>query len=134
MESIKIALQWLCENWVTILAIATAIGGIIVQTKKFFEKSKEEQLEIAKAQIKEVILKFIAEAEVDYQEWHKAGSIKRAQVIEKVYSEYPILSKVANQTAVVVWLDEVIDETLITLRDVIKNNVETLDEKEEIKK
>ena len=133
MESIKIALQWLCENWVTILAIATAIGGIVVQTKKFFEKSKEERLEIAKAQIKEVILKFIAEAEVDYQEWHKAGSIKRAQVIEKIYSEYPILSKVANQTAVVAWLDEVIDETLITLRDVIKNNVETLDEKKEIK-
>ena len=36
----------------------------------------EEKIEIAKMQIQETILKMISDAEVDYEEWNKAGGYK----------------------------------------------------------
>ena len=78
--------------------------------------------EIAKKQIKEIILKKITTAEIDFEEWKKSGAIKRSQVIEEVYSQYPILSKIADQDSVVALIDEEINNALKTLRDVVKEN------------
>ena len=88
----------------------------------YFSKSDEEKIEIAKAQIKETVLKMVTEAELDYEEWNKAGSIKRSQVIGQIYADYPILSKVVDQQALIEWIDETIDESLKTLREVVSNN------------
>lgn len=110
------------NNWTTIMVI---IGLAIAITKKaidFFSKTDEEKIEIAKAQIKETILKMVSDAEVDYEEWNKAGSIKRSQVIAQIYADYPILSKVIDQKALVEWIDTTIDESLETLRDIVDNN------------
>ena len=81
-----------------------------------------EKIEIAKKQIQTTILKMISDAEVDWQEWSKAGSIKRAQVIKQIYEEYPILSKVVDQKALTEWIDEQIDSALDTLREIVKTN------------
>jgi hypothetical protein len=102
-----------------IIVLLIAIGKKIVA---FFSKSKEEQLEIAKAQIKEVMLRLVTEAECDYYEWIKSGEIKRAQVIDEVFAMYPILSKVTNQADVIAWIDEAIDEALKTMRKVFEEN------------
>lgn len=109
-------------NWTTILVCAGLIIGIVKKIQNYLSKSDDEKIEIAKAQIKQVILKKISDAEVNYEEWNKAGSIKRSQVIAEIYKDYPILSKVASQEEIIKWIDKEIDNSLVTLRDVIKNN------------
>ena len=58
----------------------------------------------------------------DYKEWEKAGSIKRAQVIQKIYTEYPILAKVADQAEVVKFIDDAINTSLKELRKIVTEN------------
>ena len=48
--------------------------------------------------------------------------MKRAQVIEKIFETYHILSKVACQEELIKWIDEVIDESLETMRKVFEEN------------
>lgn len=110
------------DNWTTILVCAGLIVGIVKKTQDYLSKSDDEKIEIAKAQIKQVILKKISDAEVDYEEWNKAGSIKRSQVIAEIYKEYPILSKVVDQTALTKYIDDTIDDALVELRKVIDSN------------
>lgn len=122
LNGIENFLQLINDNWTTIMVI---IGlGIAVgrKAKNYFSKSDVEKIDIAKAQIKEVILKMITEAEVNYEDWNKAGSIKRSQVIEEVFEKYPILSKAVNQEDLIKWIDEEIDNSLKTLREIVKIN------------
>ena len=122
LDGIKNFLELVNENWTTIVVI---IGLVIAITKNaitYFGKSDEEKIAIAKKQIQETMLKLISDAEQDYDEWKQAGSIKRAQVIDKLFANYPILSKVTNQEDLIKWIDDVIDESLITLREIVENN------------
>ena len=95
--------------------------------KNLTEKEYQQELEKIQKQnkqIKEVILKLISDAEVDYEDWNKAGSIKRAQVIQKIFTDYPVLSKVANQEELIKWIDTMIDESLKELRKIVAQNQE----------
>lgn len=115
-------LDFLNENWTMITAIivlAISIGKKIVD---FSQKSKAEQLAIAKAQINETMLKWVTEAEKNYLQWVSAGAIKRSQVIDQIFKEYPILSKVANQEEIIQWLDDTIDEALKAMRKIFEEN------------
>ena len=122
LDGVKNFLEFVNENWTTIVVI---IGLIIAIAKKgvaFFSKSDVEKIAIAKKQIQETMLKLITDAEENYNEWKQAGSIKRAQVIDELFANYPILSKVTNQEDLIKWIDDVIDESLITLREIVENN------------
>jgi len=122
LNGVQNFLQLVNDNWTTILVCIGLVIAIARKAKTFFSKSDGEKVEIAKAQIRETILKMVTEAEVDYEEWNKAGSIKRAQVINQIYSEYPVLSKVVDQTALTEWIDGVIDDSLKTLREIVAEN------------
>lgn len=122
MEGLQKFLQILNDNWTSILVCAGLIVGIIKQTHDYMSKSQEEKIELAKKQIQTTILKMISDAEVDWQEWSKAGSIKRSQVIKQIYEEYPILTKVVDQDALIKYIDEQIDGALDTLREIVKTN------------
>ena len=124
MESIKNSLEFLDANWTTILVCLGLVVGIIKKTINFFSKTREEQIAIAKKHIEEVILKMITEAELDYRDMASSGAIKRSQVIEAIFAQYPILEKVTDQEALIVWIDEQIDNALVTLREIIKINKE----------
>lgn len=122
LNGIQNFLEMLNENWTTIIVIiglSIALGDRIAN---YIKLTNDEKIEIAKKQVNEVILKLISDAEDDYAEWNKAGSIKRAQVIEEVFKRYPVLSKVANQDNVIAWIDKEIDNSLKTLRDIISKN------------
>ena len=131
MEGLQKFLQLLNDNWTSILVCIGLVIGIVKQTKDYMSKSQDEKIEIAKKQIQTTILKMISDAEVDWKEWSKAGSIKRAQVIKQIYEEYPILSKVVDQKALIEWIDEQIDSALNTLREIVKTN-ETASDKSEV--
>lgn len=122
MEGLQKFLQILNDNWTSILVCAGLIVGIVKKTQDYMSKSQEEKIELAKKQIQTTILKMISDAEVDWQEWSKAGSIKRSQVIKQIYDEYPILTKVVDQDALIKYIDEQIDGALDTLREIVKAN------------
>lgn len=122
LDGIYNFLSFVNDNWTMIAAIFVLIVAIGKKAQDFFSKSQEEQVEIAKAQIKEVMLRLVTEAECDYYEWIKSGEIKRAQVIDEVFAMYPVLSKVTNQAEVIAWIDEAIDEALKTMRKIFEEN------------
>lgn len=134
LTGIKNFLGIVNDNWTVIIVIAGLCIALYQKIDKYIKLSNDEKIEIAKTQIREVILKLISDAESDYTEWVSAGSIKRAQVIEEIYTMYPILSKFSNQTDLIRWIDTEIDNALNTLRDIIdKNNVEKTSENIESK-
>ena len=66
LVSIQNFLEFIVEHWTSIFIIICLIVLIVTRIKAFFKKSKEERVEIAKAQLKEVILKWVSDAEIDY--------------------------------------------------------------------
>ena len=115
-------LNFLSEHWTMIFAIFVLIVAIGKKAMNFFGKTQEEQLAIAKAQIKEIMLMLVTRAEVSYSEWVKAGEIKRAEVIDEVFAMFPILSKVTNQAEIIAFIDDAIDEALKTMRKIFEEN------------
>lgn len=122
LTGIKNFLSLINDNWTTILVIIGLALALLKKIESYSKLSTDKKIEIAKKQISENILKLITQAEKDYAEWEKAGSIKRSEVISEIYKEYPILAKVVNQEELVKWIDEQIDNALPTLRDIIKEN------------
>ena len=128
LNGIKNFLSLINDNWTTILVIVGLALALWKKIESYSKLSTDKKIEIAKKQISENILKLITQAEKDYAEWEKAGSIKRSEVISEIYKEYPILAKVVNQDELVKWIDEQIDNALPILRDIIKQNEkDTLD-------
>lgn len=129
MESFKNLLQWVYDNFAVIICCAGLMVGIYRKAKKYFTTNKEEKkkqfdeaVEITKEKIRETMLKMVSESEDKYKDWVKAGSLKRAEVIAKIYDDYPILSQVVDQEGLIAYIDKTIDEALVTLREVLKEN------------
>ena len=122
LNGIKNFLSLINDNWTTILVIVGLALALWKKIESYSKLSTDKKIEIAKKQISENILKLITQAEKDYAEWEKAGSIKRSEVISEIYKEYPILAKLVNQEELVKWIDEQIDNALPTLREIIKQN------------
>lgn len=119
LTGIQNFLQFINDNWTAIIIIIALGLSIALKIKNLFTKGKNGQIEISKAQIKQIVLKLITDAEVDYSDWAKAGNIKRAQVIQKIYTDYPILAKVTDQDTLVKWIDEEINNSLKELRKIV---------------
>lgn len=122
MTGIHKFLEFVNENWTMIASIITLIIIIVNKAKSYFSMSTEEQIKIAKVQIREIMLRLVTEAEQDYHQWVKAGGIKRSQVIDEIFTMYPVLSKITNQEEIIAWIDEMIDESLKTMREIIADN------------
>lgn len=125
LEGIKNFLLLVNDNWTTIIVIIGLVICLVNRIKKYINLTDDEKVEIAKTQISETILKLISDAEVDYNEWKQAGSIKRSQVIQSIFEKYPILSKVADQKELVMWIDNMIDNALEELRTIMEKNKAT---------
>lgn len=125
LNGIKNFLVIINDNWTLILVVIGVCISLYMKIKAYFELSTQEKIEIAKTQIREIILEKVTNAEVEWDNWSRAGKIKRSEVINQIYKEYPILSKVAEQEKLVKWLDDLIDNALVTMRDVIDENNDT---------
>lgn len=128
LNGIKNFLQFINDNWTTVVIIISLVIAIAEKIKSYCKKSEKEKIETAKAQISEIILKLITDAEMDYNNWEQAGSIKRAQVIQKIFTDYPILSKIGNQEEVIAFIDDAINNALKELRKIVAQNNQTADE------
>lgn len=129
-------LEYINNNWTAIVIILGLATAVVKKAKDFFSKSEDEKIAIAKKQIKEVMLKLITDAETDYWAWVEAGAVKRSQVINQIFEMYPILSKATNQEELIAWIDDVIDDSLETMREIFAKQVddeeETSDEVEDM--
>ena len=119
-------LQFINDNWTTIIIIIGLCVSLYVKIKNYLNKSTEERISIAKEQLKQVILKMITDAEEDYENWNKAGSVKRSQVIKEIFEKYPILSRVVDQTTLIEWIDTEIDYSLKILKKIVQQNEEVI--------
>ena len=122
LYAIQNFLQLVNDNWTVIIVIVALLISIGKKAKEFFSKSNDEKIAIAKKQVQETMLKLITDAEIDWQDYKKSGSVKRAQVIEEIFEKYPVLSKVTDQEALIAWIDETIDDALKTMREVFTEN------------
>ena len=125
ITGINTFLRFVDENWTSIIVMVGLIIGIFQKVRAYIAMSNEQKVENAKIFLKECILKMITDAEVDFEEWDKAGSIKRSQVIQEIYLNYPILNKISDQNGIITWIDEEIDKSLNTLREIISINSES---------
>jgi hypothetical protein len=130
MKGIMNFLAYLNSNWTTILAIVallfalymkikSAIDNWLKMTDKERQRETEEQIKKAKQAIANYILSLVAQAEVDWAD-HGLGQIKRAQVIEKIYKEYPILLEVVDQRELMQFIDDHIDNALEIVREKLR--------------
>lgn len=122
LYAIQNFLQLVNDNWTVIIVIVALLISIGKKAKEFFSKSDDEKIAIAKKQVQETMLKLITDAEIDWQDYKKSGSVKRAQVIEEIFEKYQVLSKVTDQEALIAWIDETIDDALKTMREVFTEN------------
>ena len=122
MSAINNLLRFLQENWTAIVILLAVAVSFAQGLRSLNGKTKEEKIETAKSQISQVVLKLVTDAELNYEKWDKAGSIKRAQVIQEIFTRYPVLGTIADQDAVIAWIDEMINASLKTLRGVFEQN------------
>ncbi len=122
LNGIKNFLVLVNENWTTIMVVCGLLVMIFKKAMLYFSKTDNEKITIAKQKIQETMLKMIGDAEEEYEEWNKAGQIKRAQVIKQIFDENPILYKVVDQTELIQWIDDTIDDALVTLRKIVEEN------------
>lgn len=123
LVGIKNFLNLINQNW-TLITVIIGLGILVFKKiKSYLSLSEQEKIDLALTQIRTTALKMVTEAEDTYKDWVKAGSIKRAEVIDKIFKNYPILSKVTDQETLIKKIDEIIDDALITMRQVIEENV-----------
>lgn len=122
LDGIKNFLLFVNEHWTEILVVVGLALVTWKRVKEYLQKTDEEKIQIAKTQIKETILRLVTQAEEDYADWVKAGAVKRAQVIEEIFRDYPILGRVTDQDSLIKEIDKMIDEALVELRDILSKN------------
>jgi hypothetical protein len=128
LKGIQNFLQFLNDNWTAITVIIALALALYGKIRSFLKKSNAEKIEIAKVQAKEIILKWVTDAEMDYETWTQAGAIKRSQVIKQIYDSFPALAKFAKQDEIIKWIDETINTSLKDLRKIVAENLPKEDE------
>lgn len=126
LDGLNNTLSFIDTNWSNIIICIGLILGLWKKIDDYRKKSTEEKIAIAKKQIESTIMDKIGRAETDYLAMVQAGSIKRAQVIDEIFKEYPVLTQVTNQEELVNWIDSVINDGLIELRKIFETNEKTI--------
>lgn len=122
LVGIKNFLDLINQNW-TLITVIVGLGILTFKKiKNYISLSEQEKINLALEQIEVIALKLVTGAECTYEEWVKAGTIKRAEVINEIFEKYPILSKATDQETLISKLDEIIDEALVEMRKVINEN------------
>ena len=125
LTGLKNFLELINQNW-TLITVIMGLGLLAFRKiESYLSLSEQEKINLALEQVRVTALKMVTNAEIEYDEWVKAGSIKRSEVIDHIFEKYPILSKVTDQEDLIKKIDEIIDEALVTMREVIEENTKT---------
>jgi hypothetical protein len=128
LNGIKNFLELINQNW-TLITVVIGLGMLVFnKVKAYIKLSEQEKIDLALKQIRITALKMVTDAEEEYENWIKAGAIKRAEVIQRIFTEYPILNKVTDQESLIQMIDNIIDDALDEMRRVIEENTRTSEE------
>ena len=122
MKSIELFINFVIQNWTFIITLLACLYLAFIKIKKWNSLSEEEKINTALTILRQQMLTYVAEAEKSFGTG--TGTLKRSQVIKKVYEDYPILNNVIEQDKLIKVLDEYIDESLVELRKLLENNEE----------
>ena len=101
LVGIKNFLDLINQNW-TLITVIIGLGILVFkQVKRYTSLSEQEKIDLALEQIRITALKMVTDAEKEYDKWVKAGSIKRAEVIDKIFKDYPILIKATDKETLI---------------------------------
>lgn len=122
LVGIKNFLDLINQNW-TLITVIIGLGILVYRKiKSYLSLSEQEKIDLAIERVRITALKMVSDAEQAYDEWVKAGFIKRAEVIDQIFKDYPILSKVTDQKTLIETLDNIIDDALEEMRKVFSEN------------
>lgn len=120
LNGIKNFLEFINQNW-TLITVVIGLGILAyTRVKDYLSLSKEQKVNVALNQIRNVALKLVTDAEEDYEKWSKSGAIKRSDVLKRIYADFPILNQVADQETLLETLDAIIDDALDEMRRIIE--------------
>lgn len=120
MNGITNFLTFLNDNWTLIIACVAAIGGIVAKTVNWFKSNKQDRRKSAIEAVRRSMLALVTEAEQAYGAG--TGTVKRSQVLERIFAQHPILAQAVNIEETTNMLDEMIDEALKELRKLLEDN------------
>ena len=112
MDSLSLLKDFITNYWSFFILIICLFVIVTETIEKFKGMSEEQRIEALMKLIKELIIKLMADAEINWSEITKSGKIKRAEVISEVYKQYPILSTFKDQEAIIAEIDKMIDEAV----------------------
>lgn len=116
-------LEFANNYWTVVIIIIGLSYALYEKVKKYAETSKEEKIEMARKALKENLLKYMADAEIEWSSFEKSGEIKRAQVISKIYQDYPILKEYVDQDELIKFIDDQIDNMKSEIDKVITSSL-----------
>lgn len=119
INGIKNFLELINNNWTTIMVVCGLLVSLYYKVVKFIKLSDDEKINQTKTVIKNVMLSLISDAEINYSEWNKSGAIKRAEVLNRIFTDYPILNKVTDKDKLISEIDSMLDESLKEMRNII---------------
>lgn len=122
LNGVKNFLQLVNDNWTTIVVIIGLGIGVYRKVKNYLALSNDAKIELAWKSISETMLSMVSDAESNYLAWKEAGAIKRAEVINRIFTEYPILELVTDREEVLNRIDDMIDEALKEMRVIFEKN------------
>lgn len=119
INGIKNFLELINNNWTTIMVVCGLCVSLYYKIMQFIKLSDDEKISQTKTVIKNVMLSLISDAELNYSEWNKSGAIKRAEVLNRIFTDYPILNKVTDKEKLISEIDSMLDESLKEMRNII---------------
>lgn len=123
LVGLKNFLELINQNW-TLITVIIGLGILVFKRiKNYLSLSEQEKIDLALKQIRVTALKMVTDAECAYEDWVKAGAIKRSEVINEIFKKHPILNKVTDQETLIKTLDDIIDDALKEMRKIIEENV-----------
>lgn len=120
INGIKNFLELINNNWTTIMVVCGLCVSLYYKVMQFIKLSDDEKINQTKTVIKNVMLSLVSDAELNYSDWNKSGAIKRAEVINKIFIDYPILNKVIDKEKLISEIDGMLDESLKEMRNIIR--------------
>jgi hypothetical protein len=121
MKGIKNIIDFIVNNWTYITLLISLLYLAYHKIKEFRKLSDEQKVEAAITIIREIIRKNVMTAEIQWEDFAKTGSIKRAQVISEVYETFPFLKDIYDQKTLIEEMDNIIDEALVDVRKIVSN-------------
>ena len=125
MTGTKLVFHFLLDNWLDILIGLLIISIIIEDIRAIIKRMDTKKIVKTLEKISVSIASYVYDAEMKWAKKHilKAGTVKRAEVISKIYEKYPELSDYVNQELIINSIDELIDNALKGIENMHKDDI-----------